>query len=122
MKAANLDFCSSWSSAKPLWALALLGSYHRTARIVRQSYSLHFTRIRRYPASPKTLGEHLHKKRVDLGLSMPKLIQLLGLSISDTTVEKWEKNQNRPTEPFHSRIVEFLGFDPELENQTGGST
>jgi DNA-binding transcriptional regulator YiaG len=88
---------------------------------VRQSYSLHFTRTRRYPASPKTLGEHLRKKRVDLGLSMPKLIQLLSLNVCDTTVEKWEKNQNYPSQPLRSRIVEFLGFDPELENPTGDS-
>jgi DNA-binding transcriptional regulator YiaG len=67
------------------------------------------------------LGEHLRKKRVDLALSMPKLAQLLGFGISDTAMEKWEKNQNQPTEPYRSRIVEFLGFDPELENPTGGS-
>ena len=101
--------------------LALLGIYHRTARIVRQPYSLHFTRTIRYPANPKTLGEHLRKKRVDLGLSMPKLIRLLGLNVYDTTIEKWEKNENRPTERYRSRIVEFLGFDPELENPTGDS-
>jgi DNA-binding transcriptional regulator YiaG len=97
--------------------LALLGTYHRTTRITRQLFSLHFSRTRRYPASPKTLGEHLRKKRIDLALSMPKLAKLLGFDITDTAIEKWEKNQNQPTEPYRSRIVEFLGFDPELENQ-----
>jgi transcriptional regulator with XRE-family HTH domain len=64
------------------------------------------------------LGEHLRKKRIDMGLSMPKLAKLLGVGVTDTAIEKWEKNQNRPTEPYRSRIVEFLGFDPELENPT----
>jgi transcriptional regulator with XRE-family HTH domain len=58
------------------------------------------------------LGEHLRKKRIDLGLSMPKLAKLLGVGITDSAIEKWEKNQNRPTEPYRCRIVEFLGFDP----------
>jgi len=58
------------------------------------------------------LGEHLRKKRIDMGLSMPKLAKLLGVGVTDTAIEKWEKNQNRPTEPYRSRIVEFLGFDP----------
>jgi DNA-binding transcriptional regulator YiaG len=47
-----------------------------------------------------------------MGLSMPKLAILLGVGVTDTAIEKWEKNQNRPTEPYRSRIVEFLGFDP----------
>ena len=101
--------------------LALLGIYHRTTRITRKPFSLHFSRTRRYPANPKTLGEHLRKKRVDLALSMLKLAHLLGFNITDTAIEKWEKNQNRPIEPYRSRIVEFLGFDPELENPTGDS-
>jgi transcriptional regulator with XRE-family HTH domain len=90
-------------------------------RITRQPFSLHFSRTRRYPTNPKTLGEHLRKRRVDLALSMTKLAQLLGFGISDTAIEKWEKNQYRPTEPFRSRIVQFLGFDPEFENPTGDS-
>ena len=60
----------------------------------------------------------MRKKRIDMGLSMTKLAELLGVGVTDSAIEKWEKNQNRPTEPFHARIVEFLGFDPELENPT----
>ena len=45
---------------------------------------------------------------------MPKFAQLLGFGITDTAIEKWEINENRPTERYRSRIVEFLGFDPEL--------
>ena len=45
-------------------------------------------------------------------LSMMQLANLLGLGISDSAIEKWEKNQNRPTDEHRKCIVEFLGFDP----------
>jgi transcriptional regulator with XRE-family HTH domain len=61
------------------------------------------------------------KSGLILGLSMPKLAQLLGFGITDTAIEKWEINENRPTERYRSRIVEFLGFDPEIENLTDDS-
>jgi transcriptional regulator with XRE-family HTH domain len=67
------------------------------------------------------LGEHLRKKRIDMGLSMPKLAKLLGISVTDTAIEKWEKNLNHPTDPHRTKIVRFLGFDPELENPKGAS-
>jgi len=76
--------------------------------------------LRHYPTHPKTFGEHLRKKRIDMHLSMPQLAQLLGLGFTATAIEKWEKNQNRPTEPYRSRIVEFLGFDPDSNNSTDG--
>jgi DNA-binding transcriptional regulator YiaG len=46
-------------------------------------------------------------------LSMAKLAIFLGFGVTGTAIEKWEKNQNRPTESHRTRIVEFLGFDPE---------
>ena len=52
-------------------------------------------------------------------LSMTQLADLLGLGVSDAAIEKWEKNQNRPTAEHRKRIVEFLGFDPKLLNPTG---
>ena len=52
---------------------------------------------------------------------MTQLAKLLGLGITDTAIEKWEKNQNRPTESHRCRLIEFLGFDPAMPNMTGGS-
>jgi DNA-binding transcriptional regulator YiaG len=98
-----------------------LPSCHRTIHIRRTSNSLHFRKFRRYPAAPKTLGDHIRKKRIDLQMSMTQLALLLGLGITDSAVEKWEKDQNRPTEEHHKRIVEFIGFDPTLANPTGVS-
>jgi DNA-binding transcriptional regulator YiaG len=96
-----------------------LGIDQRTIRIQRSPNSLHFRALRLYPVNPQTLGEHLRKKRIDMQLSMPQLADLLGLGITDTAIEKWEKNQNRPT-PFHrERIVQFLGFNPAMAKPTG---
>jgi transcriptional regulator with XRE-family HTH domain len=51
---------------------------------------------------------------------MTQLAQTLGLGFTVTAIEKWEKNQNRPTEEHRSRILEFLGFDPLITSSTGG--
>ena len=101
--------------------LRQLACCHRTIRIRRQPNSPYFRGLRRYPAVPKTLGEHLRKKRIDMHLSMSQLAKILGFGISDTAIEKWEKNQNRPTDEHRKRIIQFLGFDPATTNPTGGS-
>ena len=54
-------------------------------------------------------------------LSMTQLANLVGLGITDSAIEKWEKNQNSPTAEHRKSIVSFLGFDPALTNPTGGS-
>jgi len=45
---------------------------------------------------------------------MAKLAVLLGHGITDTAIEKWEKNQNHPTFEHRAIIVNFLGFDPTM--------
>jgi DNA-binding transcriptional regulator YiaG len=94
---------------------------HRTIRAKRSTISPYFRQLRRYPAAPCTIGEHLRKKRIDMQLSMTQLADLLGLGITDSAIEKWEKNQNRPTEEHRQRIVGFLGFNPVSTNSTGES-
>jgi DNA-binding transcriptional regulator YiaG len=111
------DWAFSWELAE----LRQLACCHRTIRVHRSSISLHFRQLRRYPATPQTLGEHLRKKRVDMQLSMTQLAKMLGIGITDTAIEKWEKNQNRPTEEHRKLIVEFLGFNPVLTNPIGDS-
>jgi hypothetical protein len=50
-----------------------------------------------------------------------QLSQFLKLGVSDAPIEKWEKDISRPSEPCRTRIVEFLGFNPDPENSTGES-
>jgi transcriptional regulator with XRE-family HTH domain len=52
-------------------------------------------------------------------LSMTQLADVLGLGITDSAIEKWEKNQNRPTAYHRQRIEQFLGFNPAMAKPTG---
>jgi len=89
-------------------ALRLLTIGDRTVLRDKPLKSSHFQQLRQYPTNPRTLGERLRKKRIDMQVSMAKLAKLLGLGITDTAIEKWEKNQNWPSEPYRTRITEFL--------------
>jgi DNA-binding transcriptional regulator YiaG len=52
---------------------------------------------------------------------MTELANLLGLGITDSTIEKWERNRNRPTDEHRKSLIEFLGFSPRRISPTGGS-
>ena len=54
-------------------------------------------------------------------LSITQLAKMLGFGVSDTAIEKWEKNQKRSTDEHRKRKVEFLGFNSALTNQTADS-
>ena len=54
-------------------------------------------------------------------MSMAQLADVLELGVSKAAIEKWETNQNRPTDVNRRRIVEFLGFDPAPAKMTGDS-
>ena len=59
---------------------------------------------------PQTLGEHLKKRRRELGLLQREAAERM--SVSAETVSNWE---NGKTEPITSRfrpVVDFLGYDP----------
>jgi transcriptional regulator with XRE-family HTH domain len=68
--------------------------------------------LRRYPAHPKTLGEHLRKKRIDMNLSMPQVAKILGLGVTANAIQQWESRETNPTEPHRLRILEFMRSIP----------
>jgi len=59
---------------------------------------------------PKTLGEHLKKRRIELGLFQKQAAELLGVSAS--TVLNWEKGKTEPPIESIPVILEFLCYDP----------
>jgi transcriptional regulator with XRE-family HTH domain len=65
-----------------------------------------------YPKSLKTLGDHLRKKRLDLKLLQKEVAERIGTS--ETSVFHWENNQTEPSLPFIPKIIEFLGYVPNL--------
>jgi DNA-binding XRE family transcriptional regulator len=67
-------------------------------------------RPRDYVDQPKTLGEHLLKRRVELGL-FQKQVALRLLAKADTYF-LWEKGYRQPTIRNWPAIIRFLGYDP----------
>ena len=73
--------------------------------------SVHRRRMRGAPTAPKTLGEHLRVKRIDMGMTQPQLAEKLGVAWQ--TVERWEHNYRPILPKSRARIIAFLGYDPE---------
>lgn len=67
-----------------------------------------------YDFEPKTLGEHVLKRRLFLKLSQPQLAKLLGVAAE--TVLNWELNYRKPGINHIGKLIQFLGYDPALPN------
>ena len=63
-----------------------------------------------YPQVLATIGDHLRKRRLDLGWLQPELTEQLG--VDEGTVTNWELNRTAPGLRFLPRIIALLGFDP----------
>jgi transcriptional regulator with XRE-family HTH domain len=73
---------------------------------------------RAYPTNPKTIGDHLKKRRHELGLFQK---QAAGqMRVGEFTLLTWEKNQATPSVGMLPRIISFLGYDPHPEPATLG--
>lgn len=64
----------------------------------------------RYPKELRTVGDHLKKGRLDLGLFQKDVASRLG--VNESTILNWENNACAPAIRFIPRIVGFLGYDP----------
>ncbi len=72
--------------------------------------SLRWRRPKPYAETPKTLGEHLLRRRLQLGLTQPQAA--LQLLTAPETVLLWEKDRVKPTAKQFPAIFRFLGYDP----------
>jgi DNA-binding XRE family transcriptional regulator len=82
----------------------------RRVTIARKDVAPVWTRSFPIAKEPKTLGEHLKKKRFGLGLRQEEAAQIL--KVSDRTLSLWECDRIRPTDPYQPRIVAYLGYSP----------
>jgi DNA-binding transcriptional regulator YiaG len=72
-----------------------------------------------YPAQPQSLGGHIRKKRMDLGISQGAVARQLG--VSEDCVCYWEQNRNQPRLYQYPAIIKFLGYYPfDHETETFG--
>ncbi len=87
---------------------ALLAFCDRAIRVKIPSSSVYRGAWRGLIAEPKTLGEHLRRKRVDMGLTNIQVAEILGVAYQ--TVERWEHNRRPITPRNRAKIVAFLGY------------
>ena len=64
----------------------------------------------RYPASPSTLGEHLKRRRLDLGLFQREVAAKIGAD--EASIWLWENGRVKPELKWMPAILAFLGYDP----------
>lgn len=62
-----------------------------------------------YPIELRTLGDHLRKRRIDLGLRQSDVADRIGVWAQ--TVNYWENNHFNPEVRYVPRIIAFLGYD-----------
>ncbi len=75
-------------------------------------------RLKYYSGIPQTLGEHLKKRRKELGLLQREVAMQMG--ISRKTCTNWEKDKTAPSAADFRLVVAFLGYDPMSKPETLG--
>ena len=73
-------------------------------------------RSKDYPENPRTLGEHLKKRRRELGLLQREAAERMG--IWTETYANWENGKTEPVASQFRPVVEFLGYDTTLPART----
>jgi transcriptional regulator with XRE-family HTH domain len=88
----------------------------QTIQVVRCPIGPHFTEKKGYPADPKTIGEMIRKRRLDLGLRQIDAAKMIGCD--EMSVVNWEKGHRSPRVNHLSGVIEFLGFNPFQNGDT----
>lgn len=65
--------------------------------------------------NPKTIGEHLKKRRLELGWGQQQVAEATGYTC--LSVSNWERGVCRPTKQAMFPIIAFLGYDPRAGKQ-----
>jgi transcriptional regulator with XRE-family HTH domain len=63
-----------------------------------------------YPKQLNTLGDHLHRRRLDLGLSWKAVSELIGVDAD--TLTNWTRGRTQPGLRCLPLVIWFLGYDP----------
>lgn len=72
-----------------------------------------------YPEAPSTLGQHLRKRRMDLGLLQKDVARRIGSC--GASVWLWESERAEPELKWMPGILDFLGYDPAPTAQSVGA-
>ena len=78
----------------------------------------HDKQVKGYPETPRSLGEHLRKRRLDLGQTQVQAAARFGISV--TAYNGWEAGRIAPEIAKWPEVVRFLGYDPSPAPTTFG--
>jgi DNA-binding transcriptional regulator YiaG len=74
---------------------------------------------RKWNGDLKTVGDHIKKRRIELGMLQKEVAATL--NVSEDTVTFWENNRVKPMINHIPTIIKFLGYDPlPIERKTLG--
>ncbi|AJY71933.1 hypothetical protein RW64_11940 [Geobacter sulfurreducens] len=62
-----------------------------------------------YPENPESIGEHIRKRRMDLGLFQREAAGVIG--VKECSIYNWERGVE-PELRFIPKIIDFLGYVP----------
>jgi transcriptional regulator with XRE-family HTH domain len=68
-----------------------------------------------YPQVLAIIGDHLRKRRLDLGLFQREVAQRLG--VDTATITNWELGRTAPAIRFLPALTRFLGYNPYPPSQ-----
>jgi transcriptional regulator with XRE-family HTH domain len=77
--------------------------------LLAQSYTPQ-QRCVRIPVEPKTVGDHIRRKRLALKMLQKQIAERIGVDTS--SVFNWESNKKHPDVRFMPAIIAFLGYNP----------
>jgi transcriptional regulator with XRE-family HTH domain len=73
-----------------------------------------------YPDTLHTVGDHLKRCRLDLGLKQVEAARQLG--VCRATLANWEWGRAHPPVGRMPAVIAFLGYDPHPDPKTVGET
>ena len=69
--------------------------------------------------NPKTIGEKLKNRRLELGLLQKDVANIIG--VCEDSITFWENNRNEPSVIHYPKIIQFLAYVPfEVDSSTLG--
>ncbi|REJ81315.1 MAG: helix-turn-helix domain-containing protein [Bacteroidetes bacterium] len=69
----------------------------------------------KFKMNPKTLGDHIRRKRIMLNQLQKDVADCL--QVSEDTITGWENNRTQPMIHNYPSIIKYLGYMPILVNQ-----
>jgi DNA-binding XRE family transcriptional regulator len=71
-----------------------------------------------YPEALETVGDHVRKRRLDLGLAQNEAAKIMG--VNEATIVNCENNHTQPRINHTAGVVRFLGYSPFVDRDMTG--